>query len=229
MKRDEITYYILAVFGAVCLIAALIANAVNGSDEEPEAVVVPDIEAETEAEVETVPADTIFAPVAEAETEAETAAPDTELASPKMDEQNEETAQNVSESDFDAAFSDEDLLYLAKIVQNEAGSDFCSDAHQRAVASVVLNRVADPRFPDTIIGVITQGWNGECALQYAVGGWERFNALEPFERAIENARYVLEHGVTVDGAIWQAEFVQGEIVAEFAYPEIYSTVTYICR
>lgn len=227
MKRDEITYYILAVFGAVCLIAALIANAVNGSDEKPEAVVVPDIEAETEAEVETVPANTVFAPITEAETK--TAAPDTTDNSPKTDERNEETTQNVSGSDFDAAFSDEDLLYLAKIVQNEAGSDFCSDAHQRAVASVVLNRVADPRFPDTIIGVITQGWNGECALQYAVGGWERFNALEPSERAIENARYVLENGVTVDGAIWQAEFIQGEIVAEFAYPAIYDTVTYICR
>lgn len=220
MKRDEITYYVLVVFGALCLIAALIANAVNGADEEPEAVIVPDIEAETEAEVETVPADTVFAPITEAETK--TAIPDTTDNSPKTDERNEETEQ--------AAYSDEDLLYLAKIVENEAGSNWCTDEHQRAVASVVLNRVADPRFPDTIIGVITQGWNGECALQYAVGGWERFNALEPSERAIENARYVLENGVTVDGAIWQAEFPQGNaILATFEYPEIYSTITYICE
>lgn len=178
--------------------------------------------------VKDAPSDTVFEPIL-SETETEVITPDTEVIAPKMDEGTPETAQNVSESDLDAAYSDEDLLYLAKIVQNEAGSDFCSDAHQRAVASVVINRVSDPRFPDTILGVITQGWNGEYALQYAVGGWERFNALEPSERAIENARYVLEHGVTVEGAIWQAECIQGEIVAEFAYPAVYDTVTYICK
>lgn len=178
--------------------------------------------------VKDAPSDTVFEPIL-SETETEVITPDTEVIAPKMDGGTPETAQNVSESDFDAAFSDEDLIYLAKIVENEAGSNWCTDEHQRAVASVVINRVSDPRFPDTIIGVITQGWNGECALQYAIGGWERFNALEPSDRALENARYVLEHGSTVEGAIWQAEFVQGEIVTEFAYPAIYDTVTYICR
>lgn len=216
MKRDEITYYVLVVFAALCLIAALIANAVNGSDEEPEAVVVvPDTDVEAVTEIANVPADTIFAPVTEKETE--TAAPDTAEQAPKTDEEIK-------------VYTDEDLLYLAKIIQNEAGSDFCSDEHQRAVASVVLNRVSDPRFPDTIIDVITQGWNGECPLQYAVGGWERFSEIEPTERAIENARYVLENGVTVDGAIWQAEFPQGEeVLMMFEYPGVYSTITYICR
>lgn len=128
------------------------------------------------------------------------------------------------------SYTEDELLWLARIVWNEAGSDFCSDEHQQAVASVVMNRVESPLFPDTVQGVISQGWYGECPLQYAVGGEERFYSIVPTERAIENARYVLENGSVYPGAIWQAEFPQGnEIVAEFAYPEIYSTVTYICK
>ena len=215
-NKDDVTYWLLVALSVAALIVAFVGHAVSDVDE-PEGVQLPETRAvDTDRELDTIPADTVFIPVTAAETEAETepvAAPDTSEQAPTTDDQ---------------PYSD-DLLYLAKIIQNEAGSDFCSDEHQRAVASVVLNRVSDPRFPDTILGVITQGWNGECALQYAVGGWECFNALEPSERAMENARYVLENGSTVEGAIWQAEFIQGEIVAEFAYPEIYSTVTYICR
>ena len=122
--------------------------------------------------------------------------------------------------------NDDDLMLLARIITNEAGSDWCSDEHQRAVASVVINRVNDARFPDTVYGVISQGWNGECPVQYAVGSPERFFDLIPSERALANAQYVIEHGSTVGSAIWQAEFIQGEIVAVFVYP--YST-TYICK
>ena len=123
----------------------------------------------------------------------------------------------------------DDVMLLAKIIQNEAGADIATDEHQRAVASVVLNRVNDSRFPDTVYGVISQGWNGECPAQYAVGGAERFFSLVPSERAISNAEYVLTYGSTVPGAIWQAEFVQGEIVAVFEYPGTGFGTTYICR
>lgn len=177
--------------------------------------------AETETETETVEETQLeFEPI-ESEAEIEPI----EVESEKTSESNAETEENISISTFDY----DDLMLLAKIVQNEAGCDFCTDEHQRAVASVVINRVNDARFPDTIYGVISQGWNGECPLQYNVGGIERFNSLKPSERALANAQYVLEHGSTVDGAIWQAEFIQGEIVAYFAYPEVYSTITYICK
>lgn len=221
MSKDERTYYILVTLGVIAVIVAMISSHISGKDRD--GVTLPETEAvETVTEAETL----VFEPIETEETE--TAAADTSEASPKMDE-NEAINVYVQENLAETTYKTEDLIYLAKIVENEAGSDFCTDEHQKAVASVILNRVSDPRFPDSIIGVITQGWNGECALQYAVGGWERFDALEPSERAIENARYVLEHGATVDGAIWQAEFIQGEIVAEFAYPAIYDTVTYICR
>lgn len=126
-------------------------------------------------------------------------------------------------------YTKNDLMLLARIIENEAGSNWCTDEHQRAVASVVMNRVNDARFPDTVYGVISQGWNGECPIQYAVGGEERFFNIMPSERAIANAEFVLNYGATVDGAVWQSEFVQGEIVEVFAYPEIQSTITYICK
>lgn len=164
-----------------------------------------------ETETETEQLVTVFEPIEPFETA--TATPDTAEDSPKTN----------------YTYTDDDLLYLAKIIENEAGCSFCTDEHQRAVASVVMNRVADPRFPDSVYGVISQGWNGECPLQYNVGSVERFNSLEPSERALANAQYVLEHGSTVGAAIWQAEFIQGEIVAYFAYPEVYETITYICK
>ena len=222
----------LSVILIIVMIGEMTPTATTETGKETvDAVFVPDIEAETEAQVETVPADTVFAPI----TEAETAVPDTELSSPKMDEQNEETAQNVSKSDFDAAHSDEDLLYLAKIIENEAGSDYCTDEHQRYVASVVLNRVASPRFPgDTILEIALCGYGDGNPIQYDYslygGGVEGFNSIEPSERAIENARYVLENGVLDESVVWQANFEQGdETVIKFTYDFATSPTTYICR
>lgn len=51
-------------------------------------------------------------------------------------------------------YDDEEILLLQKVVESECfGSDFDSKVH---VASVVLNRVEDERFPDTLKEVVTQ-------------------------------------------------------------------------
>lgn len=50
----------------------------------------------------------------------------------------------------------EDLEMLAIIIYHEAGGDACCDDCRRRVADVVLNRVADDRFPNTIEEVLTQ-------------------------------------------------------------------------
>lgn len=112
----------------------------------------------------------------------------------------------------------EDLRQLACIVYAEAGADWCTDEHQRDVASVVMNRVTDSRFPDTIYEVL-----------HAPGQYPNTcNNTEYDARALENALYVLENGPTVEGAVWQAEFIQGtEIVRVHAYPG--HSTTYICR
>lgn len=53
-------------------------------------------------------------------------------------------------------YSNDDLYLLARVVQTESGASWATDEHQRAVASVVINRVNDSRFPNTISGVILQ-------------------------------------------------------------------------
>lgn len=124
---------------------------------------------------------------------------------------------------------DSDLMLLAKLIQNEAGADYCSDEHQRAVASVLMNHVASPYFPNTIEGCIFVGWTDNGIKNYGIGSVADFMALIPSERAIANAQYVMTYGSTVGDAIYQAEFIPegGEIVAVFDYG--IGLPTYICR
>lgn len=72
---------------------------------------------------------------------------------------------------------------LAQAVYYEAGSE--SDAGQRAVAQVVLNRVRHPAFPNTVCGVVYQGaslatgcqftftCDGSLARRPSAWGWDR--------------------------------------------------------
>ena len=53
-------------------------------------------------------------------------------------------------------YTDEELELLACVIYCEAGSDSISDETRRMVGEVVLNRVADDRYPDTILEVLTQ-------------------------------------------------------------------------
>ncbi len=55
-------------------------------------------------------------------------------------------------------FSQEDYIYLLKIVEAEAG--ICDMKGRILVANVIINRVKDRRFPNTLKGVITQNGNG---------------------------------------------------------------------
>ena len=115
-------------------------------------------------------------------------------------------------------YTEEDAIRLARIIYAEAGSSWITDAHQRDVASVVMNRVLDPRFPDTIAEVINAPgqYPGTC------------KNLKYDDRCLANAIYVLENGPTCSG-IFQANFVQGTtIVATHSYPGL-SMTTYICR
>lgn len=115
-------------------------------------------------------------------------------------------------------YTEEDAIRLARIVYAEAGSSWITNAHQRDVASVVMNRVLDSRFPDTIEEVINAPgqYPGTC------------KNLKYDERSLANAIYVLENGPTCSG-IFQANFVQGStIVATYSYPGL-SMTTYICR
>lgn len=101
------------------------------------------------------------------------------------------------------AYTDNDLYVLSHIISAESGN--CSEEMMIAVGSVVLNRVNDERFPDSIEEVVFQN----NPVQYAptVNGtyWN-----EPTEGAAEVAKKLLEEGSQIDASVvWQAEFPQG--------------------
>lgn len=57
------------------------------------------------------------------------------------------------------------LECLAQAVYYEAASE--SEEGQRAVAQVVLNRVRSPAFPNTVCGVVFQGWTRSTGCQFS--------------------------------------------------------------
>lgn len=74
---------------------------------------------------------------------------------------------------------------------------------KKSVGSVVLNRVEDSRFPDTISEVVFQSGQYSCT-------WDGNYYREPSQETIDIARELLENGSAIDeSVVWQAEFVQG--------------------
>lgn len=75
------------------------------------------------------------------------------------------------------AASENDIYILGKLIEAEAGNQ--DETGKRLVCDVVLNRVADPRFPDSIEKVIFQKG------QFSVAGTGVIHGPEPTERTIE--------------------------------------------
>lgn len=116
-----------------------------------------------------------------------------------------------------------DLMLLAKVIQCEAGSEWISAEQKYNAGSVVLNRVADPRFPGNIYDVVWQAGQYSCATSGAL-----FMA-EPTEEVIDIARDLLLGGSRLPAdVVWQAEFPQGEGVYSTYYDEVLGTTTYYC-
>lgn len=95
----------------------------------------------------------------------------------------------------------DDMDILSRIISAEAGN--CSEDMMLSVGSVVLNRVADDRFPDTIGEVVFQ--EGQYAPTWNGTYWD-----EPTEAARKTAERLLKEGTVIDSSVvWQAEFPQG--------------------
>ena len=111
-------------------------------------------------------------------------------------------------------YSEQELEMLAMVIYQEAGGDACSNECRQMVGEVVLNRVADPRFPDTIYEVLSQPYQyGRLAWRF---DWpERAN--KPGEahavlRAYDIAAALLTGSVErllPEDVVFQAEFEQG--------------------
>ena len=83
------------------------------------------------------------------------------------------------------------LNCLATAIYYEAASE--SDAGQRAVGQVILNRVRHPAFPATVCGVVYQGSeHAGCQFSFACdGAMSRPPARAPWARALHNAALML--------------------------------------
>lgn len=105
-------------------------------------------------------------------------------------------------SNFTAyGYSGDDLYNLSHLICGEA--EGCSEDMMLSVGSVVLNRVADERFPDSIAEVIFQDGQYSCT-------WDGNFYREPSNACIEAAKKLLNEGSLIDeSVVWQAEFVQG--------------------
>ena len=109
-----------------------------------------------------------------------------------------------------SSYTDEDIL--AGVIMGEARGE---DALQKLyVGSVVLNRVTDPRFPNTINGVVTQPG------QYASITKKGTFAVHPDAASYMAARRLLNEGSKLPAnVVWQANFKQGTIYLK--YGDIY--------
>lgn len=123
--------------------------------------------------------------------------------------------------DAASSYTDQDLNILAKLIWKEAGG--CPWEHKCTVGCVVLNRVADERFPDSIYDVVAQ------PKQYSTSYLYGFNGIP--EECYEAARAVLEGEYTIpENVVWQAEFVQGRGIwwASEVNTGWWYSITYFC-
>lgn len=114
----------------------------------------------------------------------------------------------------ESIYTDKEIELLAIAIYTETGGDSCCDNCRRYTRDVILNRVLDDRYPDSIYGVLTQPG------QYAAFGngvyWpsraSNYYEAEAVERAWRIAREVLTEqysDIYGKGYIYQAQFVQG--------------------
>ena len=133
-----------------------------------------------------------------------------------------------------AQYSDEDIRILTTTVFHEAGHT--TEQLRQYVAQVVLNRVEDSRFPDTVKGVITQP--GQYSTKYATV--EAANAIQATDS--KNGTYY--YGICEDSVkaammgqvempsnvLYQANFSQGKGVWKSVYFNSgwYASTSYSC-
>lgn len=81
--------------------------------------------------------------------------------------------------------NDEELHTLAKIVDLECGAE--SDLGQQAVIEVIFNRVVDPSFNNSVIGVLSE----KCGKYAQFSTWKHRNKGKPDARVYANINAVV--------------------------------------
>lgn len=116
-------------------------------------------------------------------------------------------------------YTEDELFCLAAAVYQEAGGDACSDETRLYAGSVVLNRLANGYWGDTIREVLEApgqyglfSKTGVCFPERATQEVEQ----EAVVRAYRIAEQLLTEGsVLPSNVIWQAEFKQGNGIYAF--------------
>jgi hypothetical protein len=128
------------------------------------------------------------------------------------------TVEQITYIEETPTYTDAELETLALIIYQEAGGNACSDETRMMVGTVVLNRVADSRFPDTIQDVALQ--RAQYGRLYWTGlKWPDRASREVEAHAVARAYDCAERLLDGDRAlpadvVFQAEFTQGtEVVA----------------
>ena len=146
----------------------------------------------------------------------------------------EEAAKAIEGYERLSRYTDEDIRILATTVYYEAGGT--TEQLREYVAQVVLNRVADSRFPDTIYGVITQP--GQYAGSYAtrsatqaIKDKDARNGTYNYLTCVTSAKKAMMGGVDMpSNVVFEANFKQGTGVWKAIYfnSGYFASTSYYC-
>ncbi len=91
--------------------------------------------------------------------------------------------------------TDQEFILICNVISHEAGSSWISEYERACIVACIMNRVADPRFPNTIDGVIHQPYQMFNAPYYRID----YSGIgyEP----IDNAIYAYFNGTYNCGSI----------------------------
>ncbi len=130
----------------------------------------------------------------------------------------ENTNENTKDELARIEYTEEDLILLAKIATVEAGGG--SENKMLAVCNVVLNRVEDSRFPNSIAGVIYE------PNQFPPAHRESFKTMKPYDKALSAAKRALHNENNVPKVLFfnmvpfpskSADEFFGEIEGDYFY------------
>lgn len=116
-----------------------------------------------------------------------------------------------------------ELLLLSKIIHAEAGSVWLSREWKMAVGEVVLNRVASPEFPDTMLEVLEQPG------QYYGKGSRYFASIKPSRECVIAAMLLLEGQRVLNdpSVVFQSNYILGSGIHTKLYDSQLG-YTYLC-
>lgn len=203
--QNGLTYFLLGAVLFIFCWLAILTGFVVGVCQDVLAITetTPETEAVATTEIETAPVETSIPKVEE-----------------NMPTETEETTQGTTEAteateaaEPEIEINARDLELLACVIYQEAGGNAQCDECRRRVADVVLNRVADPRFGNTIASVLTaEGQYGNWSITGVVWPERAKYEWDAVQRAYRIAEEVLrgQHSELYDnGYVWQATFPQG--------------------